>query len=349
LPRPAGKADKRRVTAVDPRKPTILSLQAGRGLAALAVVLMHSAMAGRDFGGSPFFGYTILQFGWTGVDFFFVLSGFIIYHSTAGRGRTLGDYAGARFRRIYLPYWPIGIGMALLYLALPGVSGSTRAWSWLPTLTLLPVDADTALSVAWTLKHEVLFYLLFGLFYFSGLLPLGLAGWALCIAIGGDHLPFLAVNLEFFFGIGAAVLYRSGRAHPALALAAPLFLGAWIWGGADESHRVLIGAAFACLIAPLAEWEKRGLSVPAPLVLLGAASYSLYLIHLPIVSGVARILHNGWAILGCAAVASLIGGFAYHFAVEQRVIRRRANPEVFAGERTECEPAVPNESAAQRL
>jgi len=312
------------------KNPTILSLQAGRGLAALAVVLMHSAMSARDFGGGPFLGYTVLQFGWIGVDFFFVLSGFIIYHSTVGRGRTLADYASARFRRIYLPYWPIGIGMALLYLALPGVSGSHREWSWLPTLTLAPVDAETALSVAWTLKHEVLFYLLFGLFYFSGLLPLGLAVWALCIAIGPDHLPFHAVNLEFFFGIAAAIAYRSRRAHPILALAALAFLGLWIWAGAVEGYRLLIGAAFACLIAPLADWERRGLRIPAWLVLLGAASYSLYLIHLPIASGVARIVHNSSAILGCAVIASLLGGFAFHFLVERRLIRRKANPEVFA-------------------
>jgi exopolysaccharide production protein ExoZ len=312
------------VSAARPEHPTILSLQAGRGLAALAVVVMHSSMAAAA-------GYSVLQYGWTGVDFFFVLSGFIIYHSTVARGRGPREYASARFRRIYLPYCPVGIGIALLYLALPHVSGSDRSWSWLPTLTLAPVDAAPALAVAWTLKHEILFYLLFGLFYFSGLLPLGLAGWALCIALGGDHLPFRAVNLEFFFGIAAAILYRTKRAHPAIALAAPLFLAAWIWAGAnDGGARVFVGAAFACIIAPLAQLERRGLGVPAPLVLLGAASYSLYLIHVPIISVVARIVHGSWVIFACGLFASLVGGFAYHLAVEQRLIRKKTNPEVFA-------------------
>jgi peptidoglycan/LPS O-acetylase OafA/YrhL len=319
------------VTQPDREKPTILSLQAGRGLAALAVVLMHSAMAGRDFGGGPFIGDTVLQYGRFGVDFFFVLSGFIIYHSTVGRDRSLSEYAIARFRRIYLPYWPVGIAVALLYIALPNVSGSDRGWSWLPTLTLAPVDAMPALAVAWTLQHEILFYLLFGLFYYSRLLPFGLGAWALCIVVGGDHLPFRAVNLEFFFGIAAAMIYRSKRAHPSIALAAPLFIACWILEGADDHHRVLVGAAFACVVAALAEVERRGLRVPAALVSLGAASYSLYLVHLPIISAVARLSSGSWTILASAVCASLVGGFAYHFAVEQRVIRKRTNPEVFAG------------------
>ena len=225
---------------------------------------------------------------------------------------------------------------------------SDRSWSWLPTLTLAPVDAVPALAVAWTLQHEVLFYLLFGLFYYSGLLPLGLAAWALCIAIGGDHLPFRAVNLEFFFGIAAAILYRSKRAYAWIALAAPLLVAWWAWRGAEDSERVLIGAAFACVVAPLAEVERRGLRVPPALVSLGAASYSLYLVHLPIVSAVARLSSNSWAILAGAVVASLLGGFAYHFAVEQRVIRKQANPEVFAGAATAA-TEVRREEAHQRL
>src|SRR5689334_3783110 len=136
---------------------TIQSLQAGRGLAAFYVVLHHADLAAASFGASR----THVAFfanGYLGVDFFFVLSGFIIYQSTVGWQRTASDYAVARFRRVYLPYLPIGIGIALLYAMDPSLSEGNRSWSWLPTLTLLPVSSDTALSVAWTLKHEILFY-----------------------------------------------------------------------------------------------------------------------------------------------------------------------------------------------
>ena len=51
---------------------TIDSLQAGRGLAALAVVLLHASIAAKAFAGWAA-GLTVLQYGYLGVDFFFVL------------------------------------------------------------------------------------------------------------------------------------------------------------------------------------------------------------------------------------------------------------------------------------
>jgi peptidoglycan/LPS O-acetylase OafA/YrhL len=312
-------------------KRTIQSLQAGRGLAALAVAMLHSSLAAHEFGGS-FGPYSVLQFGYLGVDFFFVLSGFIIYHSTVGRDRSVADYALARFRRVYLPYWPVGIAIALLYLALPGVSEGHRDWSWLPTLTLAPVDAEPALSVAWTLKHEILFYVLFGLFYYGRMLWLGLAVWAIGIVLARTHIAFALVNLEFFFGIIAAMLYRTERAPWPMLLLAPFPAILWAAMGADDSHRVLIGAMFALIVAPVAQLERKGrFNVPAPLVLLGAASYSLYLVHEPLVSVAARLLSGSWPIFAAAMAAALAGGFAYHFVIEQRAIRKRTNPEVFAG------------------
>lgn len=304
---------------------SIDSLQAGRGLAALAVVFHHAAQAGRDLGGADFPGRSVMLDGYLGVDFFFVLSGFIIYHSTVARGRSLQSYAAARFRRVYLPYWPLGIAIALYYVFNPAI----HEWSWFPTLTLFPVDADTALSVAWTLKHEILFYLLFGLFYFSGLLPVGLVAWVIAIMLGPDNLPFRSLNLEFLFGIAACILYQKRLASPLLLLVAVVPLGLWIALGGNEADRLLIGLAFGLAVAPVAQLEaKSKFHVSKILVALGAASYSLYLVH-PIV--VSIILRLGVAIVPFGVAASLVAGFAYHFLVERRVIRRRANPEVFQG------------------
>jgi len=306
------------------RKGTIESLQAGRGVAAFAVVLYHAGLAARDFAGQRE-AYDLLRLGYLGVDFFFVLSGFIIYHSTVGRRRSLRDYAVARFRRVYLPYYPIGLAMALFYALLPK---DVHVWSWLSTLTLAPIDTRPALAVAWTLQHEVLFYLLFGLFYFSGTLALGLLAWGACILFLGTHLPFADVNLEFFFGIAIAIFYRRGDIPRWILIFAPLFFIIWIWRGADEAHRVWFGAAVACLVAWLAQAERTGLKVPASLVLLGAASYSLYLVHDPVISITARVVPGSLLIISAVA-ASLLAGFAYHFSVEKWAVARKANPEVF--------------------
>jgi peptidoglycan/LPS O-acetylase OafA/YrhL len=306
---------------------TIESLQAGRGLAALAVAVHHSAQTARLLGQVS---YKPLELGYLGVDFFFVLSGFIIFHSTVGRDRKPKQYAIARFRRVYLPYWPVGIGVALLFVEFPGVSALSRsaAWEWLPTITLMPVDGVTALTVAWTLKHEILFYALFGILYYSRMLWLGLPIWVLAILIWGapirtGHVAFDPINIEFLFGIGACLLYRRGLAHPLLVIGAVVSVALF----ALAKNELLMGLAFAFLIAPIAQLEDRGhFRVPIFLTLLGAASYSLYLVHYPLVSAASRI---HFPVLISGVFVSVIGGFCYHFAVERQVIKARWNPEVF--------------------
>jgi exopolysaccharide production protein ExoZ len=310
------------------RLKTIQSLQAGRGLAALAVVLHHSDTAAHDFGKGHLH-VALLHNGYLGVDFFFVLSGFIIYHSTAGRGRTAAEYTWARFRRVYLPYLPVGVGIALLYVLFPGVSDANRAWSWLPTLTLLPVSSATALSVAWTLKHEILFYAVFGVLYFTGTLWPGLVIWALLIAsatMAGvkDFVPLAVINLEFLMGISVAVLYRAGRGHYALLLAAIAPFSFWIFLGSRPDWSVLVGVAFAFVILPVTRLEHDGhLKIPRSLTFLGAASYSIYLVHAPAISAIARLFRGqsyGLIVISMA-VAGLAAGLLYFFIVERTALR----------------------------
>jgi exopolysaccharide production protein ExoZ len=311
------------IEQLNPR--TINSLQAGRGLAAMAVIIHHSGLAAHDFGANGGFG--ALTYGYLGVDFFFVLSGFIIFHSTVGRNKTAREYALARFRRVFLPYWPVGVGVALLYTLLPGVSAADRSWSWLPTLTLLPVESSPALNVAWTLKHEIMFYLLFGIAWFSGYLWPTLIAWAVAIGIGtvagSTAVPLQSINFEFLFGVLAAGYTRNGRHSPWLLAGSVVSVALWVALGADRelSFLVGLGMAFAVPVMVGAEWRGR-LRVPASLVFLGAASYSLYLVH-PLFTPIAGRLLRGhpWPILGLAIAGSLAAGIAYHLLVERPLLR----------------------------
>lgn len=303
-------------------KRVINVLQAGRAIAALAVVVHHAATAARDFAG-PFDGVSVLRTGRFGVDFFFVLSGFIIYYSTVEKRRGPGDYAWARLRRLYFPYWPVGIGIALLYLLLPAVSQGDHSWDWLATLTLFPTGAP-ALSVAWTLQHEAFFYALFGLLYFSGLLWPGLALWAVAIIAWPDSsMPLATINLEFLMGIAIALLYRRGIGHWLLLPLAGGLVLLWAWRDTGADHSLLIGLACACAILQFSNMERSGaISIPAWLVFLGGASYALYLTHGIAISIIARLVPQTIAAILIAGIAaSIAAGIAYYCLLERPLLR----------------------------
>ncbi|WP_374589307.1 acyltransferase family protein [Novosphingobium sp.] len=305
----------------------IQSLQAGRALASLAVVAHHAQAAVQAFAG-PFAGASVFHLGYLGVDFFFVLSGFIIFHATVGKGRTAAHYAKGRFQRVYLPYLPVGIGIALLYTILPQLSAASRDWAWLPTLTLAPVNQSTALSVAWTLKHEILFYTIFGLGYFSRRLPQVLGTWCAAMLVGllfelPPSVVLAPINLEFFMGIAVAVLAGRGWAPNWLLPAGAAVFALWLGLGAKLGLSPITGLAFAMMILPIIRHERTGsFRVPSWLTFLGAASYAIYLVHTPVISLVARLYTaNPYGLFALAVLIGTTAGIVYYWVVERPLLR----------------------------
>jgi peptidoglycan/LPS O-acetylase OafA/YrhL len=319
---------------------TINSLQAGRGLAAMAVVFHHAGVyVSEQVGALPRPFATAMSYGYLGVDFFFVLSGFIIYHTNSWRVSRPGwlrDYAQSRLSRIYLPYWPVGIAIAIAYTMLPQISRGDRPWDWLPTLTLLPVPGLPALSVAWTLQHEILFYALACIMLWSGRVLIGSLIWAaailLALPFGFSQEPGISpIDLEFLFGIAGAWCLSEGRAQRPwlLSILGLLLLVAFFLTPANRVYSVIFGLGLALILLPVVRLEGLGrLAIPAPFVLFGNASYAIYLIHLPILSLLVRIGRSIDPILlvliGVALSAA--AGIAYHKLFELpalNAVRRR--------------------------
>ena len=315
--------------AVGARGPAKLnSVQAARGVAALLVILFHCSMA--IFSHPQYWPTDPLHHafasGHLGVELFFAISGFIIL--TAHRrdlsqpARLLG-YVRKRFLRIYPLYWLVLAAILPVYVVVPsfGGGGALRPLTVLSSILLVHIGSmATILAVSWTLFMEVLFYAAFASLVVDRRFGIAVLGvwWALALArlaIGpvgplGTY-PFQAHVLLFGFGMLVAMLYWGERIACPAALAV---IGTVLFvadGLVDTYHPLLaqpgvtllagLGAALA--LAGVTELERRGrLRVPRPLLFLGDASYSIYLVHFLVLSLVAKVLlHRALRIMPPAA------------------------------------------------
>ena len=146
------------------------SLQACRALAAILIILNHtnSGIFGKDkyFGISPF--GPLFDFGHGAVDFFFVLSGFLILYAHTpdiGQPRELGClFVEALFARLPFLLGPLAVVIPVFFLLPQLGNGFERDPRVIAgSILLLPHPQNhTVIAVAWTLPFEMLFYLLFG-------------------------------------------------------------------------------------------------------------------------------------------------------------------------------------------
>lgn len=294
----------------------LLGVEAVRGVAALLVVLFHAGtlLGGpRDYGRLAFGGAFV--FGRAGVDVFFVLSGFIItlVHardlSQPGPGR-VEKFARKRLLRIYPSYWICTSFLFAIMLASPTPDRREHDPAYvISSFLLLPAAGEPLLGPGWSLRHELLFYALFGLAIANRRLGFGvLAAWFAAIAaniaaimasgspiagglVGGWLLSPL--NAEFAAGMGVTALLLRVHIRRPLACAGA-GLAAFALCAAAELHWPLppnwpplhlgYAAATSALLLGLAARERgAGLAVPAALVRLGDVSYALYLLHVIVI------------------------------------------------------------------
>lgn len=292
-----------KVAATGQWEPMIRSLQMARGLAALAVTLFHTSGMFAD----PRFGFDRPFWAWTargdlGVDFFFVLSGFIImmaHHRDIGHPERLGNYAFKRFVRIYPMYWIFTLLVVLGAAAIGGVSTVPHRPADVASVTTLIRFSgfSTPVATAWTLFHEMLFYGFFALLIFRRWLGIvALALWFGTVAVLFHYMAFgawsflgtllSAHNLSFLFGIGAYFLTsrlgRNGAMACLVAAAGLIVLTFWLEGrwGQTDPLRLGYNLEFAMLIASVVALERYGrIRESVLLAAIGNASYTLYLCH----------------------------------------------------------------------
>ncbi|TPN75538.1 acyltransferase [Mesorhizobium sp. CU2] len=261
-----------------------------RGLAACAVVGFHVS---EQFGG-PF------HVGAAGVDVFFVISGFIMWVTTAGRTADPWRFMWRRITRIVPLYWIVTLLTAAGILIKPQFfyGHIFSVANFVGSLFFLPVLQEGALHPVviqgWTLCYEMMFYLVFTLVLFlGGRWRLGVLVGAL-VAIVALHFVLPAgyaraftdpVVLEFAAGVVVGRLWLQGARLPlwaglAMAVTGFLLLAASPLFDADVARVLRWGLPATLIVAGAVFAERARPFKPGALPsFLGDASYSIYLWH----------------------------------------------------------------------
>ncbi len=339
----------------------VMPIQYARGVAALMVVLFHNEYIVKKYFGDYALG-RFFEAGHSGVEFFFVLSGYIIYRmhrDDIGRPQQAHAFYIKRAIRILPLYWLVMLPLGFLMLLVPSV-GADRAltfWDFARDALLIPREGAIVVSTAWTLHHEVIFYAMFGLMILN--MRLGIAAfvlWQVCClaALLGGLLPtdsqvpinkfFGTHNFGFLFGMGIGMLSEriNLRNHEGVInVAAAMAFAVLAWMGWSEfrvetfSRPAPMILMYLALYAVIMLWLLALPQRDRPLLdsllgRLGAASYALYICHLAVASIVVKLLVVSGAVPHTSPLVAylltvsgaVVVALALHVLVEQPMLKR---------------------------
>ena len=274
---------------------------------------------------------------WTaGVDVFFVISGFVITHSSRALFQTphaAQRFLARRIARIVPLYWTMTtvflITLSLLPQAINGAIGDAgyilKSYLFIPGARPDGL-VEPPLGLGWTLNYEMFFYLVFALFLrwrqaqAVASVCAVLAFAVLAQSLAGFDAVALAtwcnpIILEFCAGMLLALL--PGRiAFPVWARAAAVVAAVIAFHLQPESWPRVIAQGLPAAVLVAAAALGKPARKPLGFVRLGDASYALYLVH-PFVMRAANLIwqrlgHPGGPVvfvllgLGAAQLAALL-------------------------------------------
>lgn len=285
------------------------SMEGLRGLAVFLVFLSHYGVLMRPWvTDDPRLLKLIpglMNLGGSGVDLFFLLSGFLIYGSLIRREQPFMPYFKRRLARLYPAFAVVFALYVALSFAKPELSkipaGVLPGLGYLGlNFAMLPgiVPVEPMITVAWSLSYEIAYYLAIP----AAIAVLGLRDWKpagrvalfiglFAIAIGAFGALGGPVRMITF--LGGVLLYEHIARRPGQGPGSALALGALLVGllstqfETTDKLTYVLRVALLCALFYLACWASFGNPTgrfaralcTTPLRWLGNMSYSYYLIH----------------------------------------------------------------------
>lgn len=279
-----------------------IALDSLRGIAALFIVFYHMGPFGWVAAWRPF------QSGWMMVDFFFVLSGFVIamsYGARLAQGYPRWSFLLIRLGRVYPLHLAVVAGFTLLEFAVfrPVLGEYHGLWEWVRGTFLLDAFATGAgnfyAPVSWAVGVEMVLYALAALLFGRGTLGTAIAvllaaagAWGMATGFQVFGFGFLLQRGLFDFAIGVLAWWLHQRfkgLQPGVGLLTMLelaLIGLTLWllwiPGKNGAWVLPAAPLFAALVLVFA--RDRGIVArilhAKPFLWLGQLSFALFMVHL---------------------------------------------------------------------
>ena len=334
----------------------IVSIQYLRAIAAFFVLLSHVSEKNMGmFGGEMLhFWYEAGEFG---VDIFFIVSGFIMSYTTQNLHQTpyaFATFIKKRIVRIIPLYWLLTFVALAVFMVVPDKVNSSDNLVTVPlqSFFLFPVQQGEAylLNVGWTLRNEFIFYFIFSLgLIFSKNIGTFIVMMILSLLMlipslyDISHLHAYYHNFlnhlffEFALGMLLFILTQKIKNVPNLLSLSFIVIGFVLFyllqsniieftniRGVDSGFIALMICFGFVFLEPILAIKPVEL-----FMMLGAASYSTYLLH-PFILSAARMAYNkidGFSSLSEITITaillflSLFFGYLCYVFVEKNLIK----------------------------
>jgi len=280
-------------------------LDYSRFLAALAVVLFHYLSKYPGVFTGP------VSCGYLGVDFFFIVSGFVIM--ATAHGRTASQFAVARITRLYPAF--------LVCMTLTALVTGASAGQYLANLTMIPgaLGFRPVDGVYWSLSLELAFYGCMWLVIVLGQtkrFETIVAVWVVlqAVSIAVYQLPLFSGHFTLF-AAGCVFSFASRDGWTATRIWLVVVSLGLSLTAVSERAAGLGSNVMACQLATLgffgafAFFHRRDIRLPHARF-VGSLSYPLYLLHCYIGWAVLSVFpHPAVVIVGMVLAAALVAEF----------------------------------------